>query len=175
MLRVATNPALTERERIPTRVFSEPQEVNRAVAAEIAALIRQKQPPASAACSAWRPAPRPSASTTNWCGCTRTTACRFATSSRSTSTSTIPMQPMELQSYHRFMHEHLFDHIDIPPENVHIPDGTMPAEQVHDVLPTLRTSRSSRPAESICSSSASAAPATSASTSRAPAARAARA
>ena len=27
------------------------------------------------------------------------------------------------QSYCRFMHEHLFDHINIDPENVHIPDG----------------------------------------------------
>lgn len=36
-----------------------------------------------------------------------------------------PMQPEELQSYVRFMNEHLFDHIDIPPENVNIPDGTI--------------------------------------------------
>jgi glucosamine-6-phosphate deaminase len=42
-----------------------------------------------------------------------------------------PMQPYELQSYHRFMQEHLFDRIDIPRENVHIPDGTLPIEQVH--------------------------------------------
>ncbi len=41
-----------------------------------------------------------------------------------------PMQPNELQSYVRFMHEHLFDHIDIQAENVHIPDGTVPADQV---------------------------------------------
>ena len=27
------------------------------------------------------------------------------------------------QSYHRFMHEHLFRHINIDPRNVHIPDG----------------------------------------------------
>lgn len=36
-----------------------------------------------------------------------------------------PMQPASLQSYVRFMNEHLFDHIDIPEENVHIPDGTV--------------------------------------------------
>lgn len=36
-----------------------------------------------------------------------------------------PMQPNELQSYVRFMAEHLFDHIDIPSDNVHIPDGTL--------------------------------------------------
>jgi len=41
-----------------------------------------------------------------------------------------PMQRAELQSYWRFMHEHLFDHIDIDPKNVHIPDGTIGIEQV---------------------------------------------
>ena len=41
-----------------------------------------------------------------------------------------PMAPDSLQSYVRFMREYLFDHIDIQPENVHIPDGTVPAEQV---------------------------------------------
>jgi len=29
------------------------------------------------------------------------------------------------QSYRRFMREHLFDHVDIDPENTHIPDGSM--------------------------------------------------
>jgi glucosamine-6-phosphate deaminase len=43
-----------------------------------------------------------------------------------------PMQPEELQSYVRFMHEHLFDHIDIPRENIHIPDGTLNRDEVYD-------------------------------------------
>ena len=30
------------------------------------------------------------------------------------------------------MREHLFDQVDIEPENVHIPDGTIPVEQVAD-------------------------------------------
>lgn len=34
------------------------------------------------------------------------------------------------QSYYRWMHENLFNHINIPPANVHIPDGTIPADQV---------------------------------------------
>ena len=42
-----------------------------------------------------------------------------------------PMQPNELQSYVRFMAEHLFDAVDIPPDQVHIPDGTLPVEEVH--------------------------------------------
>jgi len=43
-----------------------------------------------------------------------------------------PMQPDELQSYVYFMHEHLFNHIDIRRENIHIPDGTLPIEKVKE-------------------------------------------
>jgi len=43
-----------------------------------------------------------------------------------------PMQPEQLQSYDRFMREYLFDHIDISEENIHIPDGTLKREDVHD-------------------------------------------
>ncbi len=41
-----------------------------------------------------------------------------------------PMEPQSLQSYVRFMREHLFDNIDILPENIHIPDGTLQKEEV---------------------------------------------
>jgi glucosamine-6-phosphate deaminase len=36
------------------------------------------------------------------------------------------------ESYWRFMHEQLFDHIDIPPAAIHIPDGTVPRATVFD-------------------------------------------
>lgn len=42
-----------------------------------------------------------------------------------------PIEPNSLQSYVRFMNEHLFDQIDIPKEQIHIPDGTIPEEEVH--------------------------------------------
>lgn len=41
-----------------------------------------------------------------------------------------PMASDALQSYHRFMHEHLFDHIDIEPSNIHIPDGAINASDL---------------------------------------------
>ncbi len=41
-----------------------------------------------------------------------------------------PIAPEAQQSYVRFMNEHLFDHVDIPKENVNIPDGTIPIESV---------------------------------------------
>lgn len=36
-----------------------------------------------------------------------------------------PMDPTAIQSYVRFMKVHLFDHVDIDPQNIHIPDGTL--------------------------------------------------
>ncbi len=41
-----------------------------------------------------------------------------------------PMGREELQSYWRFMQEHLFAHVDIRPENIHLPDGTIPLADV---------------------------------------------
>lgn len=36
------------------------------------------------------------------------------------------------ESYHRFMRDQLFDHVDIPKENIHIPDGTIPSDEIFD-------------------------------------------
>ncbi|MHB1863329.1 MAG: glucosamine-6-phosphate deaminase [Gemmatimonadaceae bacterium] len=41
-----------------------------------------------------------------------------------------PMSADSIHSYHRFMWEHLFSQVDIAPENVHIPDGSVAREQV---------------------------------------------
>jgi len=42
------------------------------------------------------------------------------------------LHPDQLQSYHRWMFEHFFDHVHIPRSQIHIPDGTVPPEQVDD-------------------------------------------
>jgi glucosamine-6-phosphate deaminase len=41
-----------------------------------------------------------------------------------------PMDPGSIHSYHRFMRENLFSQINIPPENVHIPRGDIPREEI---------------------------------------------
>src|SRR5688572_33237491 len=43
-----------------------------------------------------------------------------------------PMAKDSIHSYHRFMWENLFSHVNIDPENVHIPDGTIPRERVDE-------------------------------------------
>jgi glucosamine-6-phosphate deaminase len=41
-----------------------------------------------------------------------------------------PMTPDSIHSYHRFMWENLFDHVDVRRENVHVPRGDIPREEV---------------------------------------------
>lgn len=41
-----------------------------------------------------------------------------------------PMDPESIHSYHRFMWENLFEHVNIRPENVHIPRGDIPRSEV---------------------------------------------
>jgi glucosamine-6-phosphate deaminase len=41
-----------------------------------------------------------------------------------------PMSPESLQSYHRFMRENFFDHVNIPAEHVHIPRGDVARDEV---------------------------------------------
>lgn len=40
-----------------------------------------------------------------------------------------PMQPDSPQSYHRFMKENFFDHVDMAPEKIHIPPGHLSLEE----------------------------------------------
>jgi glucosamine-6-phosphate deaminase len=42
-----------------------------------------------------------------------------------------PMSRENSQSYWYFMHEHLFNHVDILPENIHIPDGEIPSADIY--------------------------------------------
>lgn len=42
-----------------------------------------------------------------------------------------PMDKFNIQSYYHFMHEHLFNHIDILPENIHIPNGKIPSDELY--------------------------------------------
>ncbi|MDR2036861.1 MAG: glucosamine-6-phosphate deaminase [Bacteroidales bacterium] len=41
-----------------------------------------------------------------------------------------PIKPDALQSHYRYMKEYLFDHIDIPKENINFPDGSIAPEHV---------------------------------------------
>ena len=41
-----------------------------------------------------------------------------------------PMSPQSLHSYHRFMWENLFDHVNLSPKNIHIPRGDIARDKI---------------------------------------------
>jgi glucosamine-6-phosphate deaminase len=43
-----------------------------------------------------------------------------------------PIEKDALQSYNNYMHRLLFNHVDIDPKNIHIPDGTVPKEKIKE-------------------------------------------
>src|SRR5437868_3216174 len=43
-----------------------------------------------------------------------------------------PMQPESIHSYHRFMRENFFDHVDLQPGSAHVPDGWVAREEVDE-------------------------------------------
>lgn len=43
-----------------------------------------------------------------------------------------PIQNNSPESYHHFMNEHLFDHVDMPSDNIYIPDGELPSDKVEE-------------------------------------------
>jgi glucosamine-6-phosphate deaminase len=43
-----------------------------------------------------------------------------------------PMTPQSLQSYHRYMRENLFNHLDVPEDQIFIPRGDLPRESIEE-------------------------------------------
>ncbi len=40
------------------------------------------------------------------------------------------LEPIHIQSYHYYMHHHLFNHVNIKKENIHMLDGTVPSDLI---------------------------------------------
>ncbi|MEL7237938.1 MAG: glucosamine-6-phosphate deaminase, partial [Planctomycetota bacterium] len=117
-------------EKIPTTVYPDSGQASRAVAGEIAQLIRDKAAAGEQAVLGLATGSTPTGVYDELIRLHKEDGLSFASVVTFNLDEYWPMQPQELQSYVRFMREHLFDHVDIKPENVHIPDGTIPQEDV---------------------------------------------
>ncbi|MDZ4817652.1 MAG: glucosamine-6-phosphate deaminase [Planctomycetota bacterium] len=118
-------------ERIPAVVFAESRQVNIAVASEIAQLIQSKAALGQKCVLGLATGSTP-VGVYDELVRLHQQGLSFHNVVTFNLDEYFPMQPEDLQSYHRFMHEHLFDLVDILPENVHIPNGTIPIEQVQN-------------------------------------------
>jgi glucosamine-6-phosphate deaminase len=117
-------------ERIPCLVFNRASDASVAAAREIAELIREKAAQGQMCVLGLVAGSSPVNVYDELVRMHRNGEISFANVITFNLDEYFPMQPFELQSIARFMHEHLFDLVDIQPSNVHIPDGAIPKEDV---------------------------------------------
>ena len=111
-------------ERIATRVFARAKDVSATVAREISDLIRAKAAAGKQCVLGLATGSTPTGVYDELVRLHKEEGLSFANVVTFNLDEYWPMQPKELQSYHRFMREHLFDRVDILPQHTHIPDGT---------------------------------------------------
>ena len=117
-------------ERIPTRIFDDSEKASKAVAQEIAALIRQKNKEGKPTILGLATGSSPKKVYQELIRMHKEEGLSFKNVITFNLDEYHPMEPDSIQSYVRFMREQLFDHIDIPVTNYHIPDGTLTIEKI---------------------------------------------
>ena len=117
-------------ERIPVTVYDQPGDASRSVAREIADLVQSRAAAGQKTVLGLATGSTPVAVYDELIRLHREEGVSFKTVVTFNLDEYWPMQPDALQSYRRFMREHLFDHLDIPADAIHIPDGLLPREKV---------------------------------------------
>lgn len=117
-------------ERVPVTVYASSSSASRAVAREISDLIRAKAKTGEKTVLGLATGSTPQGVYEELVRLHRTEGLSFKSVVSFNLDEYWPMAADELQSYRRFMAEHLFDLVDIDPSNAHVPDGTIPRDDV---------------------------------------------
>ncbi len=117
-------------EHVPLAVYAGSTEASRAVAAEIADLIRRRAKEGKPAVLGLATGSTPLGVYAELVRLHREEKLSFAHVISFNLDEYLSLPPEHPQSYHHFMWTHLFSHIDIKRENVHLPSGTVPAAEV---------------------------------------------
>ena len=117
-------------EKIPTHIYADAKDASQAVAQEIAALIRQKQKENKPCILGLATGSSPKTVYAELIRMHREEDLSFHNVVSFNLDEYYPMEPNSIQSYWRFMREQLFDHVDIPKDNYHVPDGTIRSEKM---------------------------------------------
>jgi glucosamine-6-phosphate deaminase len=117
-------------EKIPVSIYPDLKKGAQFVAREIAALIRSKQAANSTCILGLATGSTPRAMYAELVRMHKEEGLSFKNVVTFNLDEYYPIENDALQSYNRFMRVHLFDHIDIKPENIHIPNGEIPKEKI---------------------------------------------
>jgi len=123
---------ITRHEKLPVEIFESSAEASRHVAQQVAELIRGKEAKGQMCVLGLATGSSPISVYEELVRMHREENLSFKNVITFNLDEYYPMEPEAFQSYVRFMREYLFDHIDILPENVHIPDGTVSRDRVHE-------------------------------------------
>lgn len=119
-------------ENVGTIVFENSTEASKAVAQEIANLIREKQSQNQPCILGLATGSTPKGLYAELVRLHKEEGLSFKNVVSFNLDEYYPMEPDSINSYVRFMKEQLFNHVDMLPENFHIPDGTLTKEAISD-------------------------------------------
>lgn len=126
------NNDLSAFEKIPVKIFNTSEEASRFVARQVADLVKSRQKENKLVVLGLATGSTPTRMYAELIDIHKREKLSFRNVVTFNLDEYYPIRPDSLQSYVRFMNEHLFNHIDIPKENINIPDGTLPKEKVGD-------------------------------------------
>jgi glucosamine-6-phosphate deaminase len=117
-------------EKIPVRIYPDLKEGSKFAAREIADLIRSKQAAGQSCVLGLATGSTPRSMYAELVRLHKEEGLSFKNVITFNLDEYYPIENDALQSYNRFMKTHLFDHIDIDPKNIHIPNGETPKENI---------------------------------------------
>src|SRR5215471_12712709 len=132
MLKSNSFSELSEREHIACRVFAHAREAGAAAAAEIAAIIRHRQAENRNCVLGLATGSSPVDVYAELVRLHREEGLSFRNVITFNLDEYYPIEKDAFQSYWSFMHRHLFNHVDINPANIHIPNGELPKEKIKE-------------------------------------------
>src|SRR5688500_3394719 len=121
---------MRQNERIPVQIVAEYEDIDRTVADQISALIRTRRAAGERAVLGLATGSTPIGIYRELIRMHREEGLDFANVVTFNLDEYYPMSPDSIHSYHRYMRENFFDHVNIPAANIHIPLGDIPREQV---------------------------------------------
>ncbi|WP_420463826.1 glucosamine-6-phosphate deaminase [Candidatus Palauibacter sp.] len=122
--------AYARRERLPVRLMPDHDSIAAEVAGRIAALIRGRAGNGRHAVLGLATGSTPVGVYRELIRLHREEGLDFSNAVTFNLDEYFPMRPGSFHSYHRYMREHLFDHVNIPPDQRHIPRGDVPEAEV---------------------------------------------
>jgi len=117
-------------ERLPVRIFEDDKEASRAVAERIAEVIRAKAADGKSTVLGLATGRTPVNVYKELIRMHKEEGLDFSQVITFNLDEYWPIERGALQSYYRWMHENLFDHINILPENVHLPSGEVAEREI---------------------------------------------